>query len=54
MLAEDPHTSDVRSAYERLLANGVQATPPFDHGFAIVTRLEDADGNNVQLMTPME
>jgi len=32
----------------------VQATPPFDHRFAIVTTFEDADGNNVQLITPME
>jgi uncharacterized glyoxalase superfamily protein PhnB len=27
------YTSDVQSAYERLVLNGVQATPPFDHGF---------------------
>jgi uncharacterized glyoxalase superfamily protein PhnB len=45
-------TSDVQSAYERLVASGVQATPPFDHGFAVLTAFEDLDGNNVQLMTP--
>jgi len=45
---------DVQSAYERLVAEGVQATPPFDHGFAILTAFEDPDGNNIQVMTPPE
>ena len=44
------HTSDVQSAYERLLANGVAATPPWDHGFAVGTAFRDPDGNNVQVM----
>jgi predicted enzyme related to lactoylglutathione lyase len=34
--------------------HGVQATPPFDHGFATVTAFQDPDGNNVQLMTPAQ
>lgn len=48
------HTSDVPAAYERLVAHGVQATPPFDHGFATLTAFQDPDGNNVQLMTPAQ
>jgi predicted enzyme related to lactoylglutathione lyase len=48
------YTGDVRSAYERLVANGVQATPPFDHGFATLTAFQDPDGNNVQVMTPTQ
>lgn len=48
------YTRDVQSTYERLAANGVQATPPFDHGFAILTAFEDPDGNNIQVMTPTE
>jgi hypothetical protein len=46
------YTSDVTAAYERLLANGVAATPPYDHGFAVLTSFRDQDGNQVQLMTP--
>jgi predicted enzyme related to lactoylglutathione lyase len=46
------HTSDVQRAYERLVANGVAATPPWDHGFAIGTAFRDPDGNNVQVMQP--
>jgi predicted enzyme related to lactoylglutathione lyase len=41
------HTRDVEAAYERLVANGVQATPPFDHGFAVLTAFEDPDDNNI-------
>ena len=48
------YTGDVRAAYERLVAHGVQATPPFDHGFATLTAFQDPDGNNVQVMTPSE
>jgi predicted enzyme related to lactoylglutathione lyase len=48
------HTSDVPAVYERLVAHGVQATPPFDHGFATVTAFQDPDGNNVQVMTPAQ
>jgi predicted enzyme related to lactoylglutathione lyase len=44
------YTGDVQPAYERLVAHGVAATPPFDHGFAIMTAFEDPDGNNVQIM----
>jgi catechol 2,3-dioxygenase-like lactoylglutathione lyase family enzyme len=46
------HTRDVQAAYERLVAHGVPATPPFDHGFAILTAFEDPDGNNIQILTP--
>ena len=46
------YTSDIQAVYERLVANGVEATPPFDHGFAVLTAFEDPDGNNVQVMTP--
>jgi catechol 2,3-dioxygenase-like lactoylglutathione lyase family enzyme len=46
------YTSDVEATYQRLVANGVQATPPFDHGFATMTAFRDPDGNNVQVMTP--
>jgi catechol 2,3-dioxygenase-like lactoylglutathione lyase family enzyme len=44
------HTDDVDAAYERLVAHGVAATPPFDHGFAVLTAFRDLDGNNVQVM----
>lgn len=46
------YTSDIQSAYQRLVAHGVQATPPFDHGFATLTAFRDPDGNNIQVMTP--
>jgi len=46
------HSSDVHAVYERLLAHGVDATPPFDHGFATLVAFRDPDGNNVQVMTP--
>jgi len=46
------YTPDVQFAYERLVAHGLKATPPFDHGFATLTAFEGPDGNNVQLMTP--
>jgi predicted enzyme related to lactoylglutathione lyase len=46
------YTNDVDAAYERLVANGVAATPPYDHGFAVLTAFRDPDGNHVQLMTP--
>jgi uncharacterized glyoxalase superfamily protein PhnB len=45
------HTDDIWSAFERLVANGVEATPPFDHGFAVLTAFRDPDGNNVQVMS---
>jgi uncharacterized glyoxalase superfamily protein PhnB len=48
------YTSDVQAAYARLVASGVEATPPFDHGFATLTAFRDPDGNNVQVMTPAE
>ena len=44
------HTDDLNAAYERLVAHGVNATPPFDHGFAILTAFRDPDGHNVQVM----
>jgi predicted enzyme related to lactoylglutathione lyase len=44
------HTDDVQAAYERLVSNGVPATPPWDHGFAIGTAFQDPDGNHVQVM----
>jgi len=44
------YTRDVESAYRRLADNGVQATPPFDHGFATLTAFRDPDGNNIQVM----
>ena len=44
------HTNDVQAAYEQLVANQVPATPPFDHGFAVLTAFRDPDGNNVQVM----
>ncbi|MDY7103516.1 MAG: VOC family protein [Actinomycetota bacterium] len=46
------YTDDVDAAHARLVAAGVEATPPFDHGFAVLTAFRDPDGNNVQLMTP--
>ncbi|MGH9139286.1 MAG: VOC family protein [Acidimicrobiales bacterium] len=46
------YTSGIQSAYQRLVAAGVAATPPFDHGFATTTAFRDPDGNNVQVMTP--
>lgn len=48
------YTSDVQAAYERLVRTGVEATTPFDHGFATLTAFRDPDGNNVQVMTPAE
>ncbi len=45
-------TDDVDAAYERLRTAGVEATPPFDHGFALLTAFEDPDGNNVQILRP--
>jgi catechol 2,3-dioxygenase-like lactoylglutathione lyase family enzyme len=47
-------TLDVESVFRRLVDNGVQATPPFDHGFATLTAFRDPDGNNIQVMTPAE
>lgn len=44
------HTSDVQAAYDRLVAHGVAATPPFDHGFAVLTAFQDPDGNHIQVM----
>jgi predicted enzyme related to lactoylglutathione lyase len=48
------YTCDVESAYRRLTDNGVQATPPFDHGFATLTAFRDPDGNNIQVMQVAE
>lgn len=48
------HTDDVSAAYERLVAHGVRATPPFDHGFAVLTAFRDPDGNNIQVMALTE
>ena len=48
------YSSDVQADYERLLAHAVDATPPFDHGFATLTAFRDPDGNNVQVMTLAE
>jgi predicted enzyme related to lactoylglutathione lyase len=45
------HTDDVDLAWERLTAAGVEATPPFDHGFAVLTAFQDPDGNNVQVLS---
>ena len=45
------YASDVDATYQRLIARGVQATPPFDHGFATLVAFRDPDGNNVQVMT---
>ncbi|MEL6893526.1 MAG: VOC family protein [Actinomycetota bacterium] len=45
-------TDDVDGAYSRLRSAGVEATPPFDHGFAVLTAFEDPDGNNVQILRP--
>jgi uncharacterized glyoxalase superfamily protein PhnB len=39
------YTRDVNAAYQRLVAAGVRATPPFDHGFATMTSFRDPDGN---------
>lgn len=47
-------TRDARGAYERLVASGVDATPPFDHGFAIAVSFRDPDGNNIELMQSIE
>lgn len=47
-------TDDVDAVYERLIANGVATTPPFDHGFAIGVNFRDPDGNNVQVMKPTD
>ena len=44
-------SGDVHAAYERLAADGVEVTPPFDHGFATLIAFRDPDGNNVQVMT---
>ena len=44
------HTDDIDRAYDQLVAHGVDATPPFDHGFAVLTAFRDPDGNNVQVM----
>jgi hypothetical protein len=33
------------------MANSVEPTPPFDHGFAMLTAFRDPDGNNIQVMT---
>lgn len=46
------YTDDVNAAYEQLIAHGVSATPPFDHGFAVLTAFRDPDGHNVQVMQP--
>jgi len=46
------YTSDVDTAYQKLIAHGVHATPPFDHGFATLTAFRDPDGNIIQVMTP--
>ena len=48
------YASDVEVTYQRLVAQGVQATPPFDHGFATLVAFRDPDGNNIQVMTLAE
>jgi predicted enzyme related to lactoylglutathione lyase len=45
------HAGDVNAVYQQLVAHGVEATPPFDHGFAVLTAFRDPDGNNVQVMS---
>ena len=44
------YTGDIESAYRRLTDHAVQATPPYDHGFATLVAFRDPDGNNVQVM----
>ena len=48
------YSDDITSAYEQLVAHDVPATPPFDHGFAVLTAFRDPDGNNVQVMSLAE
>ncbi len=43
-------TTDANAVFESLQACGIAATPPFDHGFAILVSFRDRDGNNVQVM----
>jgi len=47
-------SGDVHAVYERLVASGVDATPPFDHGFATLVSFRDPDGNIVEVMTLAE
>ncbi len=44
------NTLDVAAVYKELRESGVAATPPFDHGFAILVSFRDPDGNNIQVM----
>lgn len=44
------HTADARAVFDSLQSIGIAATPPFDHGFAIIVSFRDPDGNNVQVM----
>jgi len=45
-------TPDARSVAQRLSAGGIQATGPYDHGFAQVVSFRDPDGNHVEILEP--
>ena len=44
------NTADAGAVFENLKKLGIAATPPFDHGFAIIVSFRDPDGNNIQAM----
>jgi predicted lactoylglutathione lyase len=44
----------MESTYRTLVTGGIKATPPFDHGFAVVTTFHDPDGNNIEVMQPAQ
>ena len=43
-------TSDLRAVVDRLVAAGIEASEPHDHGFAWVSTFRDLDGNHVELL----
>jgi catechol 2,3-dioxygenase-like lactoylglutathione lyase family enzyme len=47
-------TSSVRLVAERLIANGVQAIGPTDHGFGLIVSFRDPDGNLVEVLQEYE
>ena len=43
-------TSDVQKVAERLRAHGIEATGPYDHGFAHTVSFRDPDGNSIEVL----
>lgn len=47
-------TADAAAVARRLADEGVEASGPHDHGFALVVSLRDPDGNAIEILEPTE